>query len=89
MARVYGGLDDLAAQQAKSVLEQAGMHPVLFCRVQPKGGARFVTMLYRAAGDYDGHIVNEIKVLVPCQEVREAEKVLSSLDIRSHPKATT
>ena len=81
MVRIYGVLDDLAAQYAKSCLAQAGLHPVLFCRRQPKGGARFVYSLYAAGGDYDGHIVNEIKVMVPCQEVEKAENVLISLNI--------
>lgn len=74
MVRIYGVLDDLAAQYAKTCLEQAGLHPLVFCRRQPKGGPRFVYTLYAAAGDYDGHIINEIKVMVPCQEVEEAVK---------------
>jgi hypothetical protein len=81
MVRVYGGLDDVAAQYAKSCLEQADLHPVLFCRIQPKGGPRFVYTLYASAGDYDGHVVNEIKVMVPTYEVPSAEKVLASLDL--------
>ena len=81
MVRVYGILDDLAAQYATSCLEQAGLHPVIFCRDQPKGGPRFVYSLYEAAGDFDGHVINEIKVMVPCREVTEAEEVLKSFDI--------
>jgi hypothetical protein len=88
MVRVYGVLDDVAAQYAKTCLEQAALHPILFCRGQPKGGPRFVYTLYEAAGDYDGHIVNEIKVMVPTYEVAEAEKVLASLDIKPVPGAT-
>jgi hypothetical protein len=81
MVRVYGVLDDLAAQYASSCLEQAGLHPVIFCRDQPKGGPRFVYTLYEAAGDFDGHVINEIKVMVPCQEVLEAEETLRSFNI--------
>ena len=88
MVRIYGVLDDVAAQYAKSCLEQSGLHPILYCRRQPKGGARFVSALYAAAGDYDGHIVNEIKVMVPCSEVEEAERVLISLNIKRLPSAT-
>ena len=88
MVRIYGVLDDVAAQYAKTCLEQAGLHPILYCRRQPKGGARYVPTLYAAAGDYDGHIVNEIKVMVPCAEVEEAERVLTSLDIQQSPTAT-
>jgi ribosomal protein S27AE len=88
MVRVFGSLDDVAAQYAKTCLEQATLHPVLFCRRQPKGGPRFVYTLYSAGGDFDGHIVNEIKVMVPSQEVGEAEKVLASLNIIPAPNET-
>lgn len=36
--------------------------------------------LFRASGEYDGHIVNEIKVMVPCQEVIQAEDILRDLE---------
>jgi hypothetical protein len=81
LARVFGVLDDVAAQFAKSCLDQAGLHPLLYCRRQPRGGPRFVYTLYAAAGDFDGHIINEIKVMVPCREVPQAEKVLKDLNI--------
>jgi hypothetical protein len=81
MARVYGGLDDTNLQFAKSCLEQAGLHPFIYCRIQPKGGTRLVYSLYEANGDYKGHIVNEIKIMVPCQEVEAAETVLKELKL--------
>jgi RNA polymerase subunit RPABC4/transcription elongation factor Spt4 len=81
MVRVYGSLDDVAVQYAKSCLEQVGLHPVLFCRDQPMGGPRFVYSLFEAKGDYLGHIVNEIKVMVPAQEVIKTEETLKSLNI--------
>ena len=79
MVRIHGTLDDIAAQYAKSCLEQAGFHPYLFCRVQPRGGPRFVYTLFRAAGEYDGHLINEIKVMVPLQEAVAAERLLKKL----------
>ena len=88
MVRIHGVLDDVSAQYAKTCLEQAGLHPLLYCRRQPKGGPRFVYTLYAAAGDYDGHIVNEIKVMVPTYEVADGERVLESLDLRRAPGAT-
>lgn len=81
MARVFGTLDDTAAQFAKTCLEQAGIHSLLFCRHQPKGGPRFAYTLFEAQGDYLGHLVNEIKVMVPCQEVVKAEEILKSIKI--------
>jgi hypothetical protein len=85
MVRIYGSLNDTPAQQAKTCLDQAGFHPILYCRVQPKGGPRFVYTLFRSAGDSFGHLVNEIKVMVPCQEVIKAEKVLRKLKILESP----
>ena len=35
--------------------------------------------LYRASGEYDGHIVNEFKLMIPCQEFQRAEKKLREL----------
>jgi hypothetical protein len=81
MVRVYGVLDDVAAQYVKACLEQAGLHPLLYCRGQPRGGPRFVYTLYASAGDYDGHVVNEIKVMVPCQEATAAAGILADLKI--------
>lgn len=81
MVRIHGVLDDVSAQFAETCLGQAGLHPILYCRRQPKGGPRFVYTLYSAGGDYDGHIVNEIKVMVSCREVSRAEKVLRELKI--------
>jgi hypothetical protein len=81
MVRVYGTLDDVAVQYAKNCLEQVGLHPVLFCRDQPKGGPRFVYSLFEAAGDSLGHIVNEIKLMVPTQEVIKTEEILKFLKI--------
>ncbi len=81
MARVYGDLDDTNAQYVKSCLEQAGLHPFIYCKVQHKGGSRLVYSLYEANGDSAGHIVNEIKVMVPCQEIVTAEDTLRELKV--------
>jgi len=82
MVRVYGTLDDVTAQNAKTCLEQDRLHPVLFYRHQPKGGPRFVYNLFEAEGDYYGNITNEIKVMVPTQEVLRAEEILRSLKLK-------
>ena len=80
-ARVFGTLDDTAAQYAKSCLEKAGMHPMLFSKMQPKGGPRFLKTLWAPNGGYIGHAVTEIKVMVPCHEVLRAEKTLRQLKV--------
>jgi RNA polymerase subunit RPABC4/transcription elongation factor Spt4 len=81
MARVFGDLDDTKAQYVKTCLEQAGLHPIIYCKVQPKGGTRLVYTLFEANGDSGGHIVNEVKVMVPCQEVVTAEDTLRELKV--------
>lgn len=82
MARIYGTSNETLAQYARRCLEQAGLHPFLYSRKASPisiGGPSYT--LFRASGEYDGHIINEMKVLVPCQEVTEAEQVLKDLDI--------
>lgn len=84
MARVYGVSDEVTAQYASKCLEQEGLHPILYSRKASPislGGADYT--LFRASGEYDGHIINEIKVMVPCQEVLQAERVLGKLRLKS------
>ncbi|MFN0157154.1 MAG: hypothetical protein ACKVRP_03670 [Bacteroidota bacterium] len=82
MARVFGGNDSVRIEYAKNCLEKDGLHPFFFSRkVSPIsfGGPDY--SLFRASGECDGHIVNEYKVMVPCQEVMKAEEVLKKLDL--------
>ncbi len=82
MARVYGSSDALQVAFAKSCLHEAGLHPYVYSRKASPislGGPEYT--LFRASGEYDGHILNEFKLLVPCHEVLEAEKKLKELKI--------
>lgn len=82
MARVYGSVDSLEIDYAKSCLEQAELNPLIYSRKASPlhmGGSDY--SLFRASGDYDGHIVNEIKLMVPVQQVIKAEEVLRQLEI--------
>lgn len=36
--------------------------------------------LFRASGEYDGHIINEFKLMVPLQEVLPAKEKLRELE---------
>lgn len=84
MARVFGSSDVTLAQYAHACLEQAGLHPFLYSLgATPYAVGAPEYTLFRTAGDYDGHIVNEFKVMVPCGEVVEAERVLSELNLRA------
>lgn len=84
MARVYGISDPAAAQYVGSCLEQQGLHPFLYSmKASPLliGGSDYT--LFRASGEYDGHIVNEVKVMVPCNEVIQAEHLIHSLESKT------
>ena len=80
--RVFGTSDVVQAEFARDCLEKEGLHPVVFSRkASPLSlGAPDYT-LFRASGEFDGHIVNELKVMVPAQEVLQAEKKLRGLRV--------
>ena len=82
MARVYGISDESQAQYIEGCLKDAGLHPFIFSR---KAGPWHLGSgdytLFRASGEYDGHIINEIKVMVPCQEVIQAEDIIGELKL--------
>lgn len=81
MARIYGDLDATHVEYARHCLEKAGLHPFIFSKGQAKGGSRLVSTLFEANGDPYGHIVNEVKLMVPCQEVIAAEEILTELKL--------
>ena len=80
MARVFGKSDAVQVEFAKSSLETAGFHPLVFSRKASPislGGSDYT--LFKASGDYDGHVINEFKLMVPCQEVESATEKLHKL----------
>ena len=82
MVRIFGSSDSAQTNYVKSCLEQAGFHPFIYSRKASPisiGGADYT--LFRASGEYHGRIINEIKVMVPANEVLEAEKIIEELDI--------
>lgn len=81
MARVFGCSDAVNVEYAKSCLHQAGLHPFVFTRKASTwsiGGPDY--SLFCASGEYDGHIINEFKLMVPCREVPKAEELLEKLE---------
>lgn len=71
MVRIFGVADETQAQFVNTRLEQAGFHPLVFAhKASPF-----------SLGGTDDMIFNEIKVMVPCQEVAQAEKALLDLGI--------
>ncbi|HMN50125.1 MAG TPA: hypothetical protein PKD67_13360 [Ignavibacteriaceae bacterium] len=89
MARVFGSSDEQKINYLKSVLEENNIHPFLYTRKSTPinlGGAD-----YRAAanltGNKDKNFAYEIKLLVPCSEVLQAEYIIDEID-ESSPEIT-
>jgi len=84
MARVYGVSDEAAAKYISSCLEQKGLNPFVYSRkASPMsiGGTDYTS--FRASGEFAGHIINELKVMVPCHEVIEAEHMIRVLETKT------
>ena len=80
MARVYGSSDYLELSFYKEILEKEGMHPFLYSRKSSLISLGNVDYsLFRASGESDGHLINEIKLMLPLSEIIEAEKILEPL----------
>lgn len=82
MARVYGSSDVTQVNYIKECLEKESLHPFIYSRkASPMhlGGTDY--SLFRASGDYNGHIINEIKLMVPCSEILEAERILRETNL--------
>jgi hypothetical protein len=81
MVRVFGNSDAVQVQFAKAALEEAGFHPYIYSRKASPlslGGPDYT--LFRASGEYDGHLINEFKLMVPCQEMIPAREKLRELE---------
>ena len=84
MVRVFGTSDAAQASFARTSLESDGLHPVIFPRKSSPlsmGGPEY--SLFRASGEYVGHIINEFKLMVPCCEYLDAQEKLHALEIVS------
>ncbi|PKL83933.1 MAG: hypothetical protein CVV24_02565 [Ignavibacteriae bacterium HGW-Ignavibacteriae-3] len=80
MARVYGNNDFTQIALVKSSLEGEGLHPFIFSRkANPLHFPTSDYSVFRPSGKFDGNMIDEIKVMVPFQEVIEAEKIVSDL----------
>jgi hypothetical protein len=81
MARVFGSSDEPQVNYYKTILEDNGLHPFIYERkVSPLSLGGVDYSLFRASGEFDGHIINEIKLMVPCSEVLQAENVIDEVD---------
>ena len=87
MARIFGSSDTNQVEYLKDCLVSEGFHPFIYSRKASPlsiGGPDYT--LFRASGEFDGHIINELKLMVPCQEVIESEKVVQEIIIRDNLK---
>lgn len=81
MARIYGSSEAVKVDLAKDALEKCGFHPYVYSRKSSSismGGPEYT--LFRASGEFHSQIINEFKLMIPCQEVEEAEQVLKELN---------
>jgi len=81
MARVFGSSDEQQVNFFKTSLEENGLHPFIYERKASPlslGGVDY--SLFRASGEFDGHIINEIKLMVPCDEVLQAERIIDEIE---------
>ena len=83
MAKVFGGSDYVHANYIAGCLKKEGINAFIFNRkASPMhlGGTDY--SLFRASGDFNGHIINEIKIMVPFNRVIEAENLLQELELK-------
>ena len=81
MARIFGSSDEQQVNFYKSILEENKLHPFIFERkTSPLSLGGIDYSLFRASGDANGHLINEIKLMIPCSEVLQAEKIIDELD---------
>lgn len=80
--RVFGSSDVVQVEFAADCLRKEGLHAVIFSRkASPLSMGAPDYTLFRASGEFDGHIINELKVMVPAQEVLEAQQKLRELEL--------
>ncbi len=80
MARIYGSSDNLELAYYKNILEDEGLHPFLYSRKSsPLSFGNVDHTLFSSSGEYDGHLINEIKLMLPLNEVIQGEKILEPL----------
>jgi hypothetical protein len=82
MAKVLGNNDYTQIDFAKANLEAEGLHPFIFSR---KTHPLFFTgsdySAFGTSGGYDRQMIDELKVMVPVQEVIRAEEILRDLKL--------
>lgn len=81
MARVFGSSDEQQINYFKSILEENNLHPFVYSRKSSPlnlGGADY--SMFKSSGTSNEHTLSEIKLLVPCSEVLQAEKIIDEFE---------
>jgi len=81
MAKVFGSNDHVHCNYLANMLKQETIHALVYMRKTSPisvGGVDY--SLFRASGEYNDHLINEIKVMVPFHQVLEAEKIINEFE---------
>ena len=81
MAKVFGKSDAVYCNYLADVLKQSDIKAIVYSRkVSPIsiGGGEY--SLFRASGEYKGHLINEFKVMVPLSDVLNAERIIGEIE---------
>jgi hypothetical protein len=82
MVRIYGITGGgSSASYVISCLEQAGFHPIMFTRSKRTGQASLSNAVENVQGVVSRYYANETKIMVPLDELIDAENVLKELNI--------
>ena len=80
MVRVFGTSDEPFINYLKEILIQENLHPIIYSRkASPYSLGDVNYSLFRASGEFNGHIINEIKLMVPFNETLKAEKIIADI----------
>ena len=78
-AKIFGTDDLVLAEYVKSSLEDEDLHPKIFNRRTASRTIEASMVNFFRGGESAKHSVNEIKIMVPFQEVVEAERILPEI----------
>ena len=82
MAKVFGTSDEIQIHYVKSCLEENSFHPFIYSKkTTPMQLGGNDQTLINLSGSGEEKIINELKLLVPCGEILEAEKLVSEINI--------
>ena len=81
MAKVFGSNDNIHCNYLADMLRQEGINALVYKRKTDPisiGGVDY--SLFRTSGEDNKHLTNEVKVMVPFNQVLEAEKIIKEFD---------